>query len=139
MALGWKRLALAAALVVAHAPAVQGAAAGAADGPTKIDVPGMLAPMVVENRLESYAYIVISLMPGTRDQVLPIREKMAFLRDAFLREVNKASIVKAGDPKAVDAAALKERLTARMNEILPKGMVSELKFEEITVSPVLAK
>jgi len=31
----------------------------------------------------------------------------------FLREVNKASIVKADDPKTVDMVALKARLLAR--------------------------
>jgi hypothetical protein len=68
--------------------------------------------------------------------VLTIREKVPFLQDAFLRELNGAPIVKADDPKSVDEAALKARLLARVNQILPPGTVAELKFEPIVVAPV---
>ena len=105
-------------------------------GPVDVELPPMLAPMVVGNRLDSYAYITIALAPAARDKVLDIREKVPFLRDAFLRELNKGSIVKADDPKAVDEAAVKSRLTARVKQILPVGTVSEVKLEQIVITPV---
>ena len=132
----WASFALAAALIAAPGNAVLGAEAVGDPGPTDIELPAIFAPMVVDNRLESYAYIVIALTPASRDQVFAIREKVPFLRDGFLREVNKSSIVKADDHKAVDAAALKARLMARMNQILPKGMVADLKFEQIVLMPI---
>jgi hypothetical protein len=92
--------------------------------------------MVVDNRLENYSYITIALSPASRDKALVIREKMPFLQDAFVREMNKGSIVKAGDPKAVDTAALKPRLLARMNQILPGGTVADLKFQQIVLTPI---
>jgi flagellar basal body-associated protein FliL len=92
--------------------------------------------MIVANRLESYAYITIALAPAARDKVFAIRDKVPFLRDAILREVNKASIVKSDDPNTVDAAALKARLMVQINRILPPGTVADLKFEQIVLTPV---
>ena len=108
-------------------------------GPTDVEMPPLLAPVIVDNRLDSYAYITIQLTPAARDKVFLIREKVPFLQDGFLREVNKAPIGKASDPKAVDQEALKKRLLARLNQILPKNTVSDLKFEQIVLSPVQAQ
>jgi flagellar basal body-associated protein FliL len=105
-------------------------------GPTNVEVPPILAPMVVANRLESYAYITIALAPASRDKVFAIRVKMPFLQDAFLRELNKASIVRSDDPKTVDTAALKARLIVQLNRILPPGTVADLKFEQIVLTPI---
>jgi hypothetical protein len=105
-------------------------------GPVDVTMPIILAPMVVDSQLENYAYITIVLKPAAPAGVLTIREKVPFLQDAFLRELNGAPIVKADDPKSVDEAALKARLLARVNQILPPGTVAELKFEPIVVAPV---
>ena len=95
--------------------------------------------MIVEARLENYAYITIVLKPAAPAGILAIREKVPFLQDAFLRELNVATIVKADDPKTVDEAPLKARLIARMNQILPVGTVAELKFQPIVIAPVQAQ
>jgi hypothetical protein len=107
------------------------------EGPTDVDMPPILAPIVVDHRLESYAYITIQLTPASRDKALAIREKVPFLRDGFLREVNgKVGIGKAGDPRTVDQPALKKRLLARVNQILPPGTVIDLKFREIALTAI---
>jgi hypothetical protein len=132
---------LALALVALGAP--QALAAAAVDttnlGPVDVTMPTILAPMVVDTRLENYAYITIVLKPAAPAGVLAIREKVPFLQDAFLRELNRTTIVKSDDPKSVDEAALKPRLIARMNQILPAGTVAELTFEPIVVAPVQAQ
>ena len=131
----WPSFVLALAMILPLRGA--GAAEAAKDqGPTDVELPPILAPIVVDNRLDSYAYITVSLTPASGDKVFTIREKVPFLRDGFLREVNKTSIGKATDPKTVDQVALKARLLARMNEILPKGTVSDLKFEQIVLTPI---
>ncbi|HEX3486883.1 MAG TPA: hypothetical protein VHT51_17655 [Micropepsaceae bacterium] len=107
------------------------------EGPTDVDLPPILAPVVVDNRLDSYAYITIALTPTSRDKALVIREKVPFLRDGFLRELNnKIGIGKASDPKTVDQPALKKRLLARVSQILPQGTVSDLKFQQIVMTPI---
>jgi hypothetical protein len=128
------------ALAIAALCAHEALAAAAVDtnnlGPVDVTMPTILAPMVVDSQLENYAYITIVLKPAAPAGVLTIREKVPFLQDAFLRELNGAPIVKADDPKSVDEAALKPRLIARINQILPPGTVAELKFEPIVVAPV---
>ena len=123
------------------AEAAKSAAAADAqdDGPSDVEMPPLLAPVIVDNRLDSYAYLTIELTPATRDKVFLIREKVPFLQDGFLREVNKAPIGKAADPKSVDQEALKKRLLARVNQILPAGTVSDLKFDQIVISPIQAQ
>jgi len=123
------------------AEAAKSAAAGDAqdDGPTDVEMPPLIAPVIVDNRLDSYAYLTIELTPTARDKVFLIREKVPFLQDGFLREVNKAPIGKASDPKTVDQEALKKRLLARLNQILPAGTVSDLKFDQIVVSSIQAQ
>jgi flagellar basal body-associated protein FliL len=137
----WTAFALALGLILP----VQGALAAEAakdskdpkdQGTTDVEIPPILAPMVVDNRLESYAYITVALTPTSRERQLLIREKMPFLRDGFLREVNKASIANAGDHKTVDQPALKKRLLVRVNQILPAGSVSDLKFPEIVLTAI---
>ena len=108
-------------------------------GPVEVALPTILAPMIVDSRTENYAYVTIALKPASPAGVLTIREKVPFLQDAFLRELNGATIVKADDPKSVDEAALKARLLARVNQILPAGTVAKLRFDPIVVAPVQAQ
>src|SRR5262245_24933424 len=132
-------LAIACIVLISH----QARGAAAVDtttlGPVDVTMPTIIAPMTADSRLENYAYITVVLKPATPAGVLAIREKVPFLQDAFLRELNGVAIVKANDPKSVDEAALKPRLIARMNQILPAGTVAELKFEPIVVAPVQAQ
>jgi hypothetical protein len=105
-------------------------------GLVDVEVPAIFAPLTVQQRLESYAYITVLLTPAAADKTFIIREKMPFLRDAFLRELNKGMIAKSGDPRVVDGEAVKARLMARLNQILSPGTVSELKLEPIQYSAV---
>src|SRR5258707_6966682 len=123
----WKSAALAAALMTCPLQGASGAEPAKDQGVTNVELPAFLAPMLIRHRLESYAYITVALTPANREKMLAIREKMPFLRDAFLREVNKGSIVKVDDPKTVDTVALKARLLLRVDQIFPKGTVSDLK------------
>src|SRR5258708_19724262 len=133
----WKPAALAALLMVLPVERVAGAEPAPKDqAVTNVELPAFLAPMLIGNRLEQYAYITIALTPANREKMLAIREKMPFLRDAFLREVNKASIVKADDPKSVNTVPLKARPLVPINQILPKGTVSDPKFQSIQMTPI---
>jgi len=129
------------ALAVFTLGSTQALAAAAVDtnnlGPVDVELPTIIAPMIVDSELENYAYITISLKPASPNGVLVIREKVPFLQDAILRELNGATIVKADDPKAVDEVGLKARLLTRVNQILPPGTVAELTFDPIVVAPIL--
>jgi hypothetical protein len=124
-----------AAMLAAPALAAESAPAKS-DGIVDVGVPAIFAPVIVGSRLQSYAYITVLLTPAAPDKVFAIREKMPFLRDAFLRELNRGTIVKADDPKAVDTAGIKVRLLDQMNAVLPQGTVSALKLEQIVMAPL---
>ena len=79
-------------LLVLAVPAAAAEQQPAVEGPVNVDMPAMMAPMAVGGRLQGYAYITMSLRPENRNNLLVVREKMPFLQDAFLREVNGASI-----------------------------------------------
>jgi len=133
----WKSAVLGAAMMAFPVERAVGAEPAKDQPVTDVELPAFLAPMLNGNRLEMYAYITIALTPVNREKMLAIREKMPFLRDAFLREVNKASIVKADDLKTVDTVALKTRLLLRVDQIFPKGTVSDLKFQRIVLTSIL--
>jgi hypothetical protein len=123
-------------LAMAAVPAAAAEEAKPADGPVSVELPQILAPMVVQGRLRGYAYLTIALTPAARDKVLLLREKVPFIQDAILREVNKGSIAKADDPGAVDIEATKARILARLGKVLPAGTVSDLAFEKVVMAPV---
>ena len=99
-----------------------------------IELPVLIAPMVVNGRLEHYAYITIALTPSSADHIFEVRNRVPYLQDAFLREVNRGTIVRADNPNEVDTVALKARLVARMRAVLPPDWVSAFKFEKIVVA-----
>jgi hypothetical protein len=105
-------------------------------GPVDVELPRVLAPMVVEGRLQGYAYMTISLIPTSPGQILAIREKVHFIQDAFVRELNRGSIQKTDDPKAVDMEATKARLLARVQEVVPANSVKDLSIDQIVFAPL---
>jgi flagellar basal body-associated protein FliL len=124
------------AIVAAFACAVSAAQAAAPVDPalpSTVSLPPILAPMVVDGRLQGYAYLTIALKPRSRDRLLAIREKVPFLQDAFLRELNRGSFAKADDAAAFDTEAAKARLLASANSVLPAGTVVEVQFETVVM------
>ena len=109
------------------------------DGPSAVDLPPFFAPMNIGGKLTNYAYITVSLMPTSPTAVVDIRAKVAFLQDAFVREVNRGTIAKGGDANVVDTDALKPRLIERMNGVLPAGTVADLKFKEVSITSLNGK
>ncbi len=108
-------------------------------GISAVELPPFFAPMIVDGKLTNYAYITVALMPASPAKVVDIRAKVAFLQDAFLREVNHGTIAKDGDPNTVDVEALKPRLMDRMNTVLPAGTVTDLKFNEVSITSLRGK
>ena len=116
--------------------AAESEATRAANGIVDVELPAFFVPITVNARLENYAFITVSLTPTGADKVLTIREKVPFLRDAFLRELTKGTIIKAGDPTALDTPSVEARLMARAKAVLPADTVSGLKLEQAVITPV---
>lgn len=106
---------------------------------TSVEMPFLIAPVIVDGKLQAYAYIsskVISSTPGT---AVSIREKTPFLQDAFIRDVNAEPIGKADDPMTVDQPALIARLLADAKRIAGSAKVVSFVITQIQVAPVRPK
>jgi hypothetical protein len=93
-----------------------------------VEMPMLVAPVTVNGRLHYYAYMRIRLDAASTGQAWEVREKVAYLQDAFLREVHRESIVRNGDPKVIDGEGLRRRLLAVCERVLGPGLVSDVVF-----------
>jgi hypothetical protein len=91
-----------------------------------------MAPLTdADGKLTGYAYIS-SRMTATSDAyALTVREKLPFLLDAFVRDVNGAGVATESDPEQVDVPGVEARLLADARKV-----VGAAKVKTITVCTV---
>src|ERR1700749_4544118 len=106
---------------------------------THVQMPFLIAPMSADGKLQGYAYISSKLVASTPMASVEIRDKLAFIQDAFVRDVNAQPIGKANDPIAVDEPALAKRLTADAKQIVGAAKVVTVTFTQIQFSPIQPK
>jgi hypothetical protein len=133
----WRMRKLAIAFVLLTFPAF------AADAPKKIEEPGthvempfLIAPMSQDGKLLGYAYISSKLVSSSQSASVEIRDKLAFIQDAFVRDVNAAPIGKSGDPKSVDTALLADRLVADARRVVGASKVVSITFKQIQFAQI---
>ena len=119
-------------LAVAGQPAL--AAEKAGDPGTNVEMPFLIAPMTVDGKLFSYAYISTKVVTNSRNASLVVRDKIPFIQDAFVRDVNKTPIGLADDPKTVDESALIERLMADVTQVVGAAKVARVVLIKIQIS-----
>jgi hypothetical protein len=103
---------------------------------THVQMPFLIAPMSANGKLLGYAYISSKLVASTPSASVEIRDKLAFIQDAFVRDVNAQPISKADDPMAVDNALLSSRLVADAKRIVGATKVVSITFTQIQFSPL---
>ena len=75
---------------------------------TNIEMPYLMAPLTnADGKLTGYAYITSRLTAASESAALTVREKLAFIQDAFVRDVNDEGVATA------DETALTVILVAR--------------------------
>jgi hypothetical protein len=107
------------------------AAAAEKDGDTRGGKPGTNVPMDYlmaplagpDGKLLGYAYINARLTAASEIFVVSVRDKLPFIQDAFVRDVNAKGIATADDPQAVDVPALEARLLADAVRVMGPGKV----------------
>ncbi|HVZ91674.1 MAG TPA: hypothetical protein VG843_08490 [Rhizomicrobium sp.] len=124
-------------LAIAAILAVSAAAAG--EPGTHVEMPFLIAPVAVDGALDGYVYINSKLVASTPAASVEIREKLAFIQDAFVRDVNAAPVGSADDPRTVDKPALAKRLVADARHIVGAGNVVGIEFKQIQFSPLHPK
>jgi hypothetical protein len=133
-------------LLALASPAMAAEEAPKADSKKKVEEPGthvqmpfLIAPMSVDGKLQGYAYISSKLVAATPAASVEIRDKLAFIQDAFVRDVNGDPIGKATDPTAVDTAVLMTRLVTDAKKIVGASKVVSITFTQIQFSPLHPK
>jgi hypothetical protein len=102
-------LGLAAALVAGSALAAGG------EKPKKdvgqyVDISPVALPIVVNGTLVNYVFINVRIMLSTQANVVKLREKEPYFRDALVRAGHRSPFTKADDYNVVDAARMKATL-----------------------------
>jgi hypothetical protein len=120
--------------------------AAAADVPKKAEEPGthvqmpfLIAPVSVDGKLVGYVYLSSKLIAATPMASVEIRDKLAFIQDAFVRDVNAAPIAKSEDVASIDKAALGARLVADAKRIVGATKVVTIEFTQIQFASVHPK
>lgn len=99
---------------------------------TNIDMPYLMAPLTnAEGKLTGYAYISSRLTASSEGVVTEVREKLPFIQDLMVRNVNGTSVAVADDPEKVDIAGVEARLLADARKVMGAA-----KIKQITVCTV---
>jgi hypothetical protein len=106
---------------------------------THVQMPFLIAPVTINDKLEGYSYISSKLVASTPSASVLIRSKLAFIQDAFVREVNAQPVGKASDPRDVDTTALSARLVADAKRIVGAKNAVSIVFTQIQFSPIHPK
>jgi hypothetical protein len=103
---------------------------------TTVEMMILIAPMIVDGQIDNYAYISSAILATSPAAAVDIRARVPFIQDAYVRDVNAASIVKAGMPDAVDSDALTARLLACARRIAGAAKVAGVRLTQVQIAPV---
>jgi hypothetical protein len=104
---------------------------------TNVEMPYLMAPLSGANgKLSGYAYISARLTAASAADALNVRDKIAFIQDIFVRDVNGASIAKASDPATVDNPALEARLLADARKVMGASKVASVAIVQLQIAPL---
>jgi hypothetical protein len=122
-------------LLVLAAPAPAAGVKAGAPG-TNVEMPFLIAPMSKDGKLLGYAYISSKMVTSSPAATISVREKLAFIQDAFVRDVSAKPIGKADDPRAVDTELLNARLVAVARRIAGSDKVVRMMFIAVQFAPL---
>jgi len=130
------RAALALCLLLAPAAAMAADQDGsdAATAGRSVEMPYLIAPVIVDDKLIAYAYVSSRIVAVSGSAAIDVRDKLAFIQDAYVRDVNAKPIGKPDDPATVDEAGLKARLLADTRRIMGAQKVQDLQILQIQVT-----
>ena len=104
---------------------------------TNVDMPYLMAPMTgADGKLVGYAYISSRLTATSDTNALAVRNKLAFIQDVFVRDMNGAGVAKPDDPTAVDQPALEARLLADAKKVMGGGTVASIALVQVQIAPL---
>ena len=104
---------------------------------TNVDMPYLMAPLTdADGKLTGYAYISSRLTAATDGGGTAVREKLPFIQDLMVRDVNAISVTAHDDPEKVDIAATEKRLLAAATKVMGPGKVKLIAICTVNISPL---
>lgn len=94
---------------------------------TNVDMPFLMAPMTdADGKLTGYAYISTLLIAKSNTIALTVREKLPFIQDAMVRDINNAVVTTQADPQSVDVPGLEKRLLQDAQKVMGADKVKQI-------------
>ena len=104
---------------------------------TNVDMPYLMAPLTnADGKLAGYAYLSTRLTATSEANSLAVRDKLAFIQDAMVRDVNNAGITTADDPEKVDVPAVEKRLLTDAAKVMGAGKVKLITVCSVKIAPL---
>jgi len=104
---------------------------------TNVDMPYLMAPLTnADGKLAGYAYLSTRLTATSEANSLAVRDKLAFIQDVMVRDVNNASITTADDPEKVDVPAVEKRLLSDATKVMGAGKVKLIAICTVNIAPL---
>ncbi|HET7084553.1 MAG TPA: hypothetical protein VFI23_07280 [Rhizomicrobium sp.] len=116
-----------------------GAEAAVQKGPagTNVDMPYLMAPMTnADGKLSGYAYLSTRLTAASESTALVVRDKLPFIQDAMVRDVNGAAIATPDDLEKIDIPGTERRLLADASKVMGAGKVKVITICTVNIAPL---
>lgn len=102
---------------------------------TNVDMPFLMAPLTnADGKLTGYAYISTRLTAASEATTLIVREKIPFIQDMMVRDVNGAEVTTAEDREQIDIPRLEARLMGDARKVLGAGKVKQITVCTVQIS-----
>jgi hypothetical protein len=108
-------------------------AGGHAPG-TSVEMPYLIAPIEIDGKLVSYAYVSSRIDASSPATAIEVRDRLPFIQDAYVRDVNAAPIGDGNDPPNIDRKALAARFLADARRIVGPSKVAAIEIIQIQIS-----
>jgi hypothetical protein len=107
---------------------------------TNVDMPFLMAPMTGnDGKLSGYAYLSPRLTADSAASALEVRNKLAFIQDAFIRDINGRPVTQANDPGSVDLAGVELRLANDARRVIGAASVKMVTICTVQISDLHPK
>lgn len=91
---------------------------------TNVEMPFLMAPLSdADGKLIGYAYLSTRLTAMSDTYALAVRDKLPFIQDRMLRDVNNQLVTTPDDPEKVDIEGVERRLLADATQVMGAGKV----------------
>lgn len=103
---------------------------------TSVEMPYLIAPITVNGTLVANAYVSSRIVATSSSATIAIREKLPFIQDAFVRDVNLRPVGRLSAPTTVDVPALEARFLADTRRIVGQSLVAAVQIIRVQASPL---